>query len=98
VDFICDTYENYSHYTNAIFYLDPPYFSSTGYKGTVKFDHDKFWDFVRELSKKNEVFISEYIAPDDFECVWQGEVKTNFASKRTGATHTAIEKLFKLKQ
>ena len=32
--------------------------------------------------------------PDDFECVWQGEIKTNFASNRKKATHNAVEKLF----
>jgi DNA adenine methylase len=49
------------------------------------------------MSKKNSVFISEYVAPDDFECVWEGEVKTNFASQRSEATHKAVEKLFKSK-
>lgn len=28
-------------------------------------------------------------------CVWEGEVKTNFASQRDEATHKAVEKLFK---
>lgn len=27
--------------------------------------------------------------------VWQGEIKTNFASQRDEATHKAVEKLFK---
>ena len=31
-----------------------------------------------------------------FECVWQGEIKTNFASGRKQATHNAVEKLFKV--
>jgi len=43
------------------------------------------------------VFVSEYEAPDDFICVWQGEVKTNFASQRDAATHKAVEKLFRYK-
>ena len=50
----------------------------------------------REQAKKNIVFVSEYNAPDDFECVWQGEIKTNFASQRKSATHKAVEKLFKV--
>ena len=36
-----------------------------------------------------------YYTPDDFICVWEGEVKTNFASQRDEATHKAVEKLFK---
>lgn len=97
VDFICDSYENYSYLENCLIYNDIPYFDTTSYK-TTKFDHNKYWEWVRMMSKKNEVFTSEYVAPNDFECVWQGEVKTNFASQRNNATHTAIEKLFKLKQ
>lgn len=73
---------------------DPPYKGTTLYK-TGAFDHDKFWQWCRDMSKKNKVFISEYNAPIDFECIWQGEVKTNFASKRGKATHKAVEKLFK---
>ena len=49
------------------------------------------------MSEKNLVFVSEYKAPDDFECIWQGEVKTNFASNRKEATHKAVEKLFRYK-
>ena len=75
---------------------DPPYQGTTGYK-TGAFDHGKFFNWCRDQAKKNVVFVSEYNAPDDFECVWQGEVKTNFASQRKTATHNAVEKLFRVK-
>ena len=75
---------------------DPPYQGTTGYK-TGAFDHDKFFDWCREQAKKNVVFVSEYNAPDDFELVWQGEIKTNFSSTRKKATHNAVEKLFKVR-
>jgi DNA adenine methylase len=94
VQFICDSYENLS-FENCLIYCDPPYQGTTGYK-TGAFDHDKFFDWCREQAKKNVVFVSEYNAPDDFECVWEGEVKTNFASTRKKATHNAVEKLFKV--
>ena len=94
VDFICDSYENHS-FENCLVYCDPPYQGTTGYK-TGAFDHDKFFEWCREQAKKNVVFVSEYNAPDDFECVWQGEIKTNFASNRKSATHKAVEKLFKV--
>lgn len=94
VQFICDSYENLD-FTNALIYCDPPYQGTSGYK-TGAFDHDKFFEWCRQQAKKNIVFVSEYNAPDDFECVWQGEVKTNFASQRKAATHNAVEKLFKV--
>ena len=95
VQFICDSYENLD-FENCLVYCDPPYHGTTGYK-TGAFDHDKFFDWCREQAKNNIVFVSEYGAPDDFECVWQGEVKTNFASQRSKATHNAVEKLFLVK-
>ena len=95
VQFICDSYENLD-FTNMLIYCDPPYQGTSGYK-TGAFDHDKFFDWCREQAKNNIVFVSEYNAPDDFVCVWQGEIKTNFASMRKKATHNAIEKLFKVK-
>lgn len=73
---------------------DPPYKSTSGY-ATGGFNHEEFFDWCRDMAKKgNLVFVSEYEAPDDFECVWQGEQKTNFASTRKKATHNAVEKLF----
>lgn len=94
VQIICESYENLD-FDNCLIYCDPPYQGTTGYK-TGSFDHDKFFDWCREQAKSNIVFVSEYNAPDDFECVWQGEVKTNFASTRKKATHNAVEKLFKV--
>lgn len=94
VKFICDSYENLNP-VNCLIYCDPPYENTSGYK-TGAFDHEKFFDWCREQAKRNIVFVSEYNAPDDFIEVWQGEVKTNFASNRKSATHNAVEKLFRV--
>ena len=94
VKFINGSYDEYSDFENCLIYCDPPYEGTTSYK-TGAFDHPKFWDWCRKMSEKNLVFVSEYRAPDDFICVWEGEVKTNFASQRDEATHKAVEKLFK---
>lgn len=90
----CDSYENLD-FENCLIYCDPPYQDSTSYK-TGSFDHDKFFDWCREQAKKNVVFVSEYKAPKDFQCVWSGEVLTSFASQRNNPTHKAVEKLFKV--
>lgn len=95
VKFICNSYENLD-FENCLIYCDPPYQGISGYK-TGAFDHDKFFEWCREQAKKNIVFVSEYNAPGDFECVWQGEIKTNFSSQRKTATHNAVEKLFRVK-
>ena len=95
VQFICDSYENLD-FENCLIYCDPPYQNTKWYKKNCVpvMDYDRLFEWCREQAKKNIVFVSEYNAPDDFECVWQGEVKTNFASQRKSATHNAIEKLF----
>ena len=93
VVFQCMSYQDVD-VSNALICCDSPYQGATGYK-TGAFDHDAFFDWCRKMKAKgNVVFVSEYNAPDDFTCVWQGEVKTNFASGRSGATHNAVEKLF----
>ena len=95
VNFIHVCYQDLQVF-DSIIYCDPPYRDARGYK-TGKFNHDQFFDWCRNMTKNgNVVFVSEYNAPDDFECVWQGEVKTNFASNRAKATHKAVEKLFVL--
>ena len=82
--------------TNSVIYCDPPYQGTTGYK-TGAFNHEEFFNWCRLMkSRGNIVFVSEYNAPDDFEVVWQGEIKTNFSSTRKAATHNAVEKLFKV--
>lgn len=95
VEFICASYKDVNA-KNCLIYCDPPYQGTTGYK-TGEFNHEEFFDWCRKMkSKGNSVFVSEYNAPDDFELVWQGEIKTNFSSQRKEATHRAVEKLFKV--
>lgn len=74
----------------CVIYCDPPYQGTTGYKN--RFDHTQFWNWVREkVNEGHKVFISEYNAPEDFVCVWQGKQRTTTA---VGLTKPAVEKLF----
>lgn len=59
-------------FKNKLIYCDPPYANTTGYKKGNEdndFDSEKFWSTMREWSRHNFVFISEYKAPCDFKCV-----------------------------
>jgi DNA adenine methylase len=80
--------------SNCLVYCDPPYAGTTDYK--TNFDHEAFWNVIREWSKDNVVLVSEYNAPDDFEAVWTLERKTGL-KKSDGTSHSATERLFKLK-
>ena len=80
---------------NCVIYCDPPYKGTTKYK-TEKFPYDKYYKWVRKLSKNNIVICSEYNMPDDFICIWQKETKVNFDSNRKSNENKnkRIEKLF----
>jgi DNA adenine methylase len=91
IDFRCGDYRELSIPAGSLIYNDPPYFGTTTYDSNwleVKY----FWDWVREISKDNQVFTSEYNAPEDFDCVWSKKVN-NTLTKDTGSKQ-GTEKLF----
>lgn len=97
VTFICYDYETLFKWledikSKCLIYCDPPYKGTTEYKN--KFDHVRFWKVMREYSTIHDIYISEYVAPEDFECVWSIERKTNLNIKNGGKSNR-VEKLFK---
>jgi len=94
VEFKHASYDELEIPAKSIIYCDPPYEGTTGYKD--KFNHAEFWQWCRDKSKEGHtVFISEYNAPDDFECIWQQEVKSSLsANGMSGGNKKSIEKLF----
>lgn len=82
-------------YENAVIYCDPPYAGTTKFS-SEKFDYEKFWDWIREQSRKNIVIVSEYNAPEDFRCIWQKETIVNFDynRKNKNSDNKRAEKLF----
>jgi len=77
---------------NSIIYCDIPYEGTKQYSTSKNFNHLEFWQWCRNMTKKgHEVFISEYNAPSDFECVWS---KTVTNSMNTDKTYKPVEKLF----
>lgn len=94
VRFIASSYSELEIPPNSIIYCDPPYEGTTGYKD--KFNHTEFWQWCREKSKEGHtVFVSEYNAPDDFDCIWQQELNVSVA--KDGRHKKAVEKLFTIK-
>ena len=80
---------------NSLIYCDPPYEGVTKYKDD--FNHSEFWQWCRNMASKGHiVFVSEYKAPDDFECVWEKEIVSSL-TQDTGSKK-AVEKLFKIKK
>ena len=96
VDFICSDFKKIHIPDNSVVYCDPPYqnTSQKGYSDEDSFDYIYFWNWVRNISKKCVVLVSEYNAPEDFECIWSKEVSTNLSVQKRKKD---IEKLFIIK-
>lgn len=93
IKFSCKDYRYYNEVNlkGFVIYVDPPYQNTKQYANATKFDYDEFWQTMRNWSANNIVLISEEIAPDDFECVWEQEVSRSIkANDKSKAT----EKLF----
>jgi DNA adenine methylase len=80
---------------NSLIYFDIPYVTTTEYK--YKFSHKEYCEVIRNFSKFHDIYTSSYIAPEDFECVWSIERKTNL-NMANGGKDIRIEKLFKFKE
>ena len=93
--FTCLDYKDVKVPDGAVVYADPPYANTTGYS-LGAFNSDEFWDYMRQLSKRCDVYISEEQAPDDFECVWQQELTRTLDFNKDNQPKK-IEKLFKYK-
>lgn len=88
------SYEEVDIPSNAIVYCDPPYKGTATYSEWW-FDHEKFREYIRKLSKTNRVFISEYTAPEDFKCIYEFSQKSTLSSKWTQShNNQPNEKLF----
>ena len=76
-------------FKNKVIYCDPPYVMSSHKYYKENFDIDEFWNWVREQSKWNKVFVSECNVPDDMTIVWQKECKAALNASQK----TMVEKL-----
>ena len=87
-----ESYQDLEFTVKSLIYCDPPYDGVTSYRS--KFNHKVFWEWCRDRSKDGHVlFVSEYSAPSDFECLWERELSSSL-TKDTGSKK-AVEKLFR---
>jgi len=93
IEFIHGDYDQLIIPDNSIIYCDIPYENTKQYSTSANFDYSKFWQWCRVMSQSgHSVFISEYVAPSDFQCIWSKSI-TN--SMNTSKTTKPVEKLFK---
>ena len=95
VHFFSKDYKDFEFKEPCLIYCDIPYKGTKEYSISKNFNHDEFFSWCRKISVDGHtIFVSEYQAPDDFECVWQKEI-TNSMNQTN--TYKPTEKLFKLK-
>ena len=95
VKFICSSYDELDIPEKSIVYCDIPYEGTIKYAHINNFDYSAFWQWCRNKTKEGHtVFISEYNAPNDFDCVWHGKIKNNMGDN----SKNAVEKLFRGKK
>lgn len=89
-----EDYQDLELPNGSLIYCDIPYKDTKQYATSKDFNHDTFWQWVRDKHKEGHtLFVSEYNAPYDFKCVWEMQV-TN-AMHQTN-TYKTTEKLFTL--
>ena len=81
---------------SMLIYCDPPYMDTTKYNFAPQFNHDRFWNRVRELEGMgHNVIVSEYSAPDDFQVVLEMQTRTDL-NVAGGIKDDRIERVFSL--
>ena len=73
----------------GVVYCDPPYRGVSGYV-TGAFDHDAFYDWVRNA--EFPVYVSEYSMPEDFIPVWEKPVAV--LANQKGTDGKVTERLY----
>lgn len=86
-----NTYSDIDIPFGSVVYCDPPYKDTKQYGTSKAFDHDDFWQWVRDCSCNNIVLVSELQAPSDFECIWQQDLKI---AMNNDTSKVNTEKLF----
>ncbi len=96
VQLLCSDYKALNIPDGAVVYCDPPYANTRQYRDA--FNTAEFWNWVRELSNRCTVFVSEYTAPDDFDCLWStGLTSSLSANHQSGTTTKSVESLFMIR-
>lgn len=101
VEFYNNDYTEVDIPKGSLVYCDIPYKNTTQYcKNEVgEFNHDEFYQWVRDNSDKYDIYISEYKknVPEDFEIVWEMESKKDIRNSKNERAET-IEVLMKYKK
>lgn len=97
IEFRCGDYEElYGKDTyDCLIYCDIPYKNTKQYNTSLNFDYDRFWNWAERMSDKNIVLVSEYQAPDNWDCIWSKDL---LKTMNHGNNVESIERLFEIRE
>jgi DNA adenine methylase len=87
----CCDYKRIKQIERFVIYCDIPYKDVKQYNTSKNFNHNEFWQWVRDMSKNNIVIVSECQAPNDFRCIWEQEILRSIDNTKRVSS---VEKLF----
>jgi DNA adenine methylase len=100
VKFTSGNYKQFSKLKGYVIYCDPPYPSTISRyyqhrqgRRTLTFNEAEFWDWCRNMSEDNIVFVSGYRAPSDFDEIMSSTHKLSGISPGRNRKER-VEKLF----
>jgi len=95
--FACVPFLTVDPHPSAVFYLDPPYDSTTGYAGCPPFDNRTFWVHAAYLVRKGAtVLVSEYRPPPVPHTLLHVQAKNIESCLLKHRGQDTAEKLFRL--
>lgn len=98
VEFYNKDYQEVDIPIGSLVYCDIPYKNTTQYckEEVGEFNHNEFYQWVRDNSNKYDIYISEYKknVPNDFEIVWEMKSKQDIRNSKNERAET-IEVLMK---
>lgn len=98
VTFRHGSYEEVDVPPQSLIYCDPPYKGTKEYVEARKcgYSTEEFWEWCRSMATLGHtVFVSEYSAPVDFECVWSKSVTSSLrANAVVSGSKKSVERLF----
>lgn len=77
---------------DVLVYCDPPYQGTGRYHGVSEFNHEEFWEQLRNLPPHVKVLVSEESAPEDFVRVWSKQKARSMSPQ--GISMYAVEGLY----
>jgi DNA adenine methylase len=100
IEFVTYDYLDLNLPNNSIVYCDPPYSKTEKGLYVKEINMTEFWAWVEEQENKGHlIYISEYEAPSNFDCLWAKPSLPSFWTRARGreTVKQSIEKLFRIR-